>query len=244
MSITSIRKTAMRKVLPTLPFILLALALTGADSQPPAAMVAKSMPKEKNPKNALVNLLAALAPAFILAVLIAGCGANPFIGGCSFYVTAGCGSSGTAPPPPPPQDCSATVSGSGQVGINASDTSCDDATYGEIEGYTVSGTSSQVIKAPAGSNIVFVNNDASLKHTADFLTSSLPFPASYPTGAQRPQSPAGTAINDPNFSTGTLAPAGGTSLVYKVPAVPGTITLIGCFFSYDGHNFRTAVIAQ
>jgi hypothetical protein len=190
--------------------------------------------------------VAAAVPVVMLALLFAGCGGSYGGGGGG----NGCGIYGgmcpTPTPPPVMTDCSAAaplVAGNYQVGLNLALNACNDTTYGMVRAYTV-GSASNLIKAPAGSNIVFINNDTTNAHTADFLASSLPFPGSYGSGAQRATSAAGTLINNPSFSTGTLAHSGGTSAVYKVPAAPGTITLIGCYFHYDGFGMRSVVIAQ
>lgn len=193
----------------------------------------------------MARVVAAL-PLVVLALLFAGCGSSYTGGGTGNACGAYGGACPTNSPPPVASDCSASaplVAGNYQVGVNLALGTCNDMTYGIVHAYTA-GASSNVIKAPAGSNIVFINNDTTNAHTADFLASSLPFPAAYGAGAQRAASPAGTLINDPNFSTGTLAHSGGTSAVYKVPAAPGTITLLGCYFHYDADTMRTAVIAQ
>lgn len=197
--------------------------------------------------NPLVRVAAAVS-TIALTLLFAGCGSSYSGGGggggnsCGIYG----GICPTPTPPPVMTDCSAAaplVAGNYQVGLNLSLGACNDTTYGVVRAYTA-GSSSNVIKAPAGSNIIFINNDATNAHTADFLASSLPFPGSYGAGAQRATSTAGTLINDPSFSTGTLAHSGGVSAVYKVPAAPGTITLLGCYFHYMGFTMRTVVIAQ
>jgi hypothetical protein len=179
----------------------------------------------------------------MFVLLVAGCGGSYGSGGgnCGIY-------GGTCPTNPPPamSDCSAVaplVGPNYQVQMNLSLGTCNDTTYGVVRGYTA-GATSNVIKAPANSNIQFVNSDPLYQHTADFLASALPFPASYGTGLQRATSAAGTLISDPNFSTGTLAHGGGMSAVYKVPAAPGTITLLGCFFYYNSGGMRTVVISQ
>lgn len=191
----------------------------------------------------ILTRISLLVPAVAIALSVAACGGS---GGASCGLYQNCQPTHT--PPPVATDCSAmapVVSGNAQVGLNLSGLgSCNDSTYGVVLAYTATGGSSQVIKATAGSNIVFINNDTSLDHTADFLASSLPFPAAYGGGSERAQSPAGTSINNAAFSTGTLTHGGGTSPVYKVPAAPGTITLIGCFFHYDSNGMRTVVIAQ
>jgi hypothetical protein len=187
---------------------------------------------------------AVAVPALLFVLLVAGCGGSYGSGGggCGIY-------GGTCPtnaPPPAMADCSAVaplVGSNYQVQMNLSLGTCNDTTYGLVRGYSA-GATSNVIKAQANSNIVFVNNDPLYAHTADFLASALPFPGSYGTGPQRATSVAGTLISDPNFSTGTLAHSGGTSAVYKVPAAPGAITLLGCYFYFNSSGMRTVVIAQ
>jgi hypothetical protein len=186
--------------------------------------------------------VAAAVPALMFALFVAGCGGSYGSGGCGIY-------GGTCPtnsPPPVMADCSALaplVGPNYQVQMNLGLGTCNDKTYGLVRGFSAA-SASNVIKAPASSNIVFVNNDALYAHTADFLASALPFPASYGTLPQRATSAAGSLISDPNFSTGTLAHSGGTSAVYKIPAAPGTITLLGCYFYYNSSGMRTVVIAQ
>jgi len=189
--------------------------------------------------------IAAFAPAALLALALSACG-----GSYSAAGGAGCGGiygnmcPPTNAPPPAMSDCSAAaplVGPNYQVTMNLNLASCNDITYGLVRGYSA-GNGSNVVKAPGGSNIVFVNNDTLYMHTADFLAKTLPFPAAYGGGVQRAASAAGTLIDDPNFSTGTLAQNGGTSAVYKVPA-SGSITLLGCFFYYSS-GMRTVVIAQ
>jgi hypothetical protein len=194
--------------------------------------------------NPLVRVAAVLSTS-ALAMLFAGCGSS-YGGGNNG--NRNCGIYGGMCPPPPAvtTNCAASaplMAGSYRVVLNLALTACNDTTYGMVRAFSA-GSTSNVIMTPANSNIVFVNNDMTNAHTADFLASSLPFPASYGAGAQRAASAPGTLINDPNFSTGTLAHSGGTSAVYKVPAAPGTITLVGCFFDYNASGMRTVVIAQ
>jgi hypothetical protein len=184
--------------------------------------------------------IAAAAPALVLAITLCACGSYSAGNG------AGCGIYGgmcppTNAPPPAMTDCSALAPASGIIQINLALSTCNDTTNGSVRGFTTAGASSNVIKAPAGSNIQFVNNDAVYMHTADFLGSALPFPALYSTA--RAASAAGTLINDPNFSTGVLALNGGMSAVYKVPPA-GTVTLLGCSVTYNTFLTRTVVIAQ
>jgi hypothetical protein len=190
--------------------------------------------------------IAAVAPAVVLALALGACGGYSASngGGCGIY-------GGTCPPtnPPPPvmTDCSALASLVGpnyQVQLNLIGLSkCNDTTFGLVLGFSAAGAASNVVKVPAGMPIVFINKDTTYMHTADSLGAS--FPGSYGMGttAQRAASAAGTLINDPNFSTGTLALNGGTSAVYTVPA-KGTITLLGCYFYYNSFGMRTAIIAQ
>jgi plastocyanin len=123
-----------------------------------------------------------------------------------------------------------------------------DPNYGEVLGYFSStGTidvNSQVVTLPAGAAVTFENFDiVGLAHTASFLgdatANSAPWPS--PFNGSATQSPAGTVINTPMFSTGPID-GGATSLQYITP--PPGFYMFGCFFHYDLNVMRTVIISQ
>jgi plastocyanin len=117
--------------------------------------------------------------------------------------------------------------------------------YGIVLGYFRGKTSliSQVVQLTANTRVVFFNEDASFPHTASFLgnatKNSAPFPAHFDGGST--QSPAGTAINTPMFSTGPLSP-GTHSLKYN--SGPPGFYMFGCAFHYDSHGMRTVYVVK
>jgi plastocyanin len=123
-----------------------------------------------------------------------------------------------------------------------------DPNYGAVLGYFSStGTinvNSQVVTVPAGAAITFENFDiVGLAHTASFLgdatKNNAPWPS--PFNGSGTQSPAGTVINTPMFSTGPID-GGTTSLQYITP--PPGFYMFGCFFHYDFNGMRTVIISQ
>lgn len=123
-----------------------------------------------------------------------------------------------------------------------------DPNYGKIFGYFSSnGTldpQSQVITVPAAAPITFENFDVvGFQHTASFLgdatQNNAPWPS--PFNGSATQSPAGTVINTPMFSTGPLDPST-KSLQYVSP--PPGFYMFGCFFHYDSNQMRTVIISQ
>lgn len=123
-----------------------------------------------------------------------------------------------------------------------------DPNYGKIFGYFSSdGTlnpQSQVVTVPAAAAITFKNFDVpGFDHTASFLGDATQNNAPWPTpfNGSGTQSPAGTVINTPLFSTGPLD-GGATSLQYLTP--PPGFYMFGCFFHYDSNQMRTVIISQ
>jgi plastocyanin len=123
-----------------------------------------------------------------------------------------------------------------------------DPNYGQVLGYFSStGTinvNSQVVTVPAGAAITFENFDVvGFDHTASFLGDATQNNAPWPTpfNGSGTQSPAGTVINTPMFSTGPID-GGMTSLQYITP--PPGFYMFGCFFHYDSNQMRTVIISQ
>ena len=123
-----------------------------------------------------------------------------------------------------------------------------DPNYGQVLGYFSStGTvnvNSQVVTVPAGAAVTFENFDkVNIAHTASFLgdatQNNAPWPS--PFNGSGNQSPAGTVINTPLFSTGPID-GGATSLQYITP--PPGFYMFGCFFHYDFNGMRTVIISQ
>jgi plastocyanin len=123
-----------------------------------------------------------------------------------------------------------------------------DPNYGQVLGYfSSSGTlnvQSQVVTVPAGAVVTFKNFDlVGLQHTASFLgdatQNNAPWPS--PFNGSGTQSPAGTIINTPMFSTGPID-GNKKSLKYLTP--PPGFYMFGCFFHYDSNGMRTVIIAQ
>ena len=124
----------------------------------------------------------------------------------------------------------------------------NDPNYGQVLGYFSSnGTidlQSQVVTVPAGAAVTFKSFDlVGLPHTASFLgdatANSAPWPS--PFNGSIVQSPAGTVINTPMFSTGPID-GGVTSLQYVTP--PPGFYMFGCGFHYDSNGMRTVIISQ
>jgi len=119
------------------------------------------------------------------------------------------------------------------------------AHYGVVLGYFrgVKSTVSQVVQLTANTRVIFMNVDASFPHTASFLgnatRNNAPFPPTFNGGST--QSPAGTLINTPMFSTGPLSP-GQHSLKYN--SGPPGFYMFGCAFHYDSHGMRTVYIVK
>jgi hypothetical protein len=123
-----------------------------------------------------------------------------------------------------------------------------DPNYGIVLGYFLTtgplNTQSQVITVPAAAVVTFKNFDiVGISHTASFLglatANGAPWPAPFNGGST--QSPAGTVIDTPMFSTGPLD-GGQSSLAYVTP--PPGFYMFGCFFHYDSNGMRTVIIAQ
>jgi hypothetical protein len=117
--------------------------------------------------------------------------------------------------------------------------------YGIVLGYFrgIKATTSQVVQLTANTHVVFMNVDASFPHTASFLgnatRNNAPFPSTFTGGST--QSPAGTLINTPMFSTGPLNP-GQHSLRYNTG--PPGFYMFGCAFHYISHGMRTVYIVM
>ena len=133
--------------------------------------------------------------------------------------------------------------------MNLSLSAANDSTYGNVLGYAngnVSSGSSQVLHLTANSTVAFYNTD-SIPHTASFLGSASAGGATYPptfasaNSMGMSSSPAGTAIDAANFSTGTVMPHS-TSAVYATGG-PG-FSILGCAFHYDSNHMRTISIVQ
>jgi hypothetical protein len=143
-----------------------------------------------------------------------------------------------------------------------------DPTYGTINGYGVLASlptatpastpaPSQVITVTHGQTIVFFNFDHSLPHTASLLCRIPPAPCAasgmnWPSffnntnGASAASLP-GTAITDPNFSTGAVGASAGAPVPSKIYS---TGSLTGMFYFGDFYNYlsnppmRTVIIIQ
>ncbi len=117
--------------------------------------------------------------------------------------------------------------------------------YGTVLGYFrgTKSLTSQVVQLTANTRVIFTNEDASFPHTASFLgdatRNSAPFPASF--NGSGTQSPKGTLINTPMFSTGPLNP-GQSSLKYN--SGPPGFYMFGCFFHYNAFHMRTVYIVM
>ncbi len=160
----------------------------------------------------------------------------------------------TSPSPTPSITPSPTPTPSPQlIGVNlfegpSGEQPTIDPNYGQVLGYFSSnGTidlQSQVVTVPAGAAVTFENFDfAGIDHTASFLgdatQNSAPWPS--PFNGSATQSPAGTVINSPMFSTGLLN-GGTTSLMYVTP--PPGFYMFGCAIHYDSNGMRTIIISQ
>jgi plastocyanin len=115
-----------------------------------------------------------------------------------------------------------------------------DATFGRVAYYTLQAgaNSAQIIRVNAGSQIVFVNDDATNPHTASGLGTS-GFPATFTNTSGTTQS-GSTIDGSTSWSTGTLNP-GQRSQVFTIPA-PG-MYFFGCAFHYTSNTMRDVVIA-
>ena len=119
------------------------------------------------------------------------------------------------------------------------------AHYGTVLGYFRGSQSlkSQIVQLTADTKVIFTNEDASFPHTASFLgnatKNNAPFPPTFNGGST--QSPAGTVINKPMFSTGPLSP-GQHSLKYN--SGPPGFYMFGCAFHYDSHGMRTVFVVK
>lgn len=117
--------------------------------------------------------------------------------------------------------------------------------YGTVLGYFRGKMSliSQVVQLTANTKVIFTNEDASFPHTASFLgnatRNNAPFPSTFTGGST--QSPTGTLINTPMFSTGPLNP-GQSSLKYN--SGPPGFYMFGCAFHYISHGMRTVYIVK
>ncbi len=115
-----------------------------------------------------------------------------------------------------------------------------DPTFGQVAYYALQpGSSAQIIRVAAGSQIVFVNDDPSGNpHTASgFGTGG--FPASFNNTSGPTQS--GASIDGGlTWSTGTLT-QGQRSQVFTIPT-PGTY-YFGCAFHYGSNQMRDVVVA-
>ena len=156
----------------------------------------------------------------------------------------------TSPSPTPSTTPSPTPSPSPQlIGVNlTSELPTIDPNYGQVLGYfSSSGTlnlQSQVVTVPAAAAVTFENFETNgTPHTASFLgdatQNSAPWPS--PFNGSSTQSPAGTVINTPMFSTGTLL-GGATSLKYVTP--PPGFYMFGCAYHYDSNGMRTVIVSQ
>ena len=123
-----------------------------------------------------------------------------------------------------------------------------DPNYGKVLGYFSSdGTinvNSQVVSVPAAAAVTFESFDLmGIPHTASFLgdatQNNAPWPS--PFNGSGNQSPAGTVINTPLFSTGPVD-GGAKSLQYTTP--PPGFYMFGCFFHYDSNGMRTVIISM
>jgi plastocyanin len=123
-----------------------------------------------------------------------------------------------------------------------------DPNYGQVLGYFIStgviNVNSQVVTVPAGAAVKFENFDfGGIFHTASFLgdatQNSAPWPS--PFNGSGVQSPAGTVINTPMFSTG---PIDGSKKSLKYLTPPPGFYMFGCFFHYDSNGMRTVIISQ
>jgi len=133
-----------------------------------------------------------------------------------------------------------------KVGIRLNgETPFNSPNYGRVLGYFKGKTStiSQVVKVTAAEPIFFFNVDASAPHTASFLGNATRHSAPWPSSlnGSGTQSPAGTVISTPMFSTGTLN-HGAKSLKYKTGS-PGFF-MFGCAFHYDLDGMRTVIVVQ
>ena len=119
-----------------------------------------------------------------------------------------------------------------------------DPNYGFELGYakgTVP-TTTQTIGLSSGESVQFENVDK-IAHSAallgDATASSAPWPPSF--NGSTMQSPAGTAIGTPGFSTGKLT-AHSVSPIYE-NGLPG-FYMIGCQFHYNSNEMRTVIVVH
>jgi hypothetical protein len=195
---------------------------------------------------------------FCLSASIAACAGSQAVLSRNVVKASPTPSVGPSPSPLPSISPSPTPTPSGSpsptpapqlIGVNiTSELPTIDPNYGQVLGYfSSSGTlnlQSQVVTVPAAAAVTFENFETNgTPHTASFLgdatANSAPWPS--PFNGSGTQSPAGTVINTPMFSTGTLL-AGTTSLQYITP--PPGFYMFGCFFHYDLNGMRTVIISQ
>ena len=115
-----------------------------------------------------------------------------------------------------------------------------DQTYGQVAYYaTTLGSSAQIIRVPAGSKVVFTNDDPSgTPHTASGLGTG-PFPAMFDNS--NGTTSFGSAVDGTTtWSTGTLT-QGQSSQVFTVG--PPGVYYFGCAFHYGGRLMRDVLVA-
>ncbi|MBV8082051.1 MAG: hypothetical protein JO293_02275 [Candidatus Eremiobacteraeota bacterium] len=185
----------------------------------------------------LVKLGTGLLTALAAAILVAGCG------GSSSYGGGGGGGGGcaygqvcpTPVPSPAKTDCAVAPAGNVTIDLYYGLSSCNDTTFGMVEGFSTDNAHSQVIKIATGSTVQFTAT-VNGPHSADLLGNTFTAADNNPEIA----SPAGTDISTANFSTGTLND-GQTSAVYHA-SVAG-MYFFGCHFHYS-LGMRTVIIVQ
>jgi hypothetical protein len=133
-----------------------------------------------------------------------------------------------------------------KVGVRLTgEQSFNSPTYGLVLGYFKGkiSTTSQVVKLPASTPVVFFNVDTLHPHTASFLGLASQGGANWPSSftGSHIASPAGTAIGTTNWSTGSMLP-GGKSKKYTTGS-PG-FYMIGCYFHYLTNGMRTVIIVM
>jgi plastocyanin len=175
--------------------------------------------------------------ACIVLSLAAGCGGGGSGGGGGGgYGGGGGGGGGGA------KDCSVSPAmGHVIIDVNLGLASCNDTTYGLVQGYSTDNISSHVIKLVKGSTVTFTNT-GNVAHTADDLgTGGFPGSDTNPLPGSPPA--AGTDISTSKFSTGAIAVGASAPSSGSYNASVAGIYYFGCNFHY-GLGMKTVIIVM
>lgn len=185
----------------------------------------------------------------ICFLALVGCGGSGGLKGlgngfCGTGIGVGCGNGGGASPTPSPSPSS----GPQEVFMDLKFVAITDPIYGVVFGYnTTSAPLAQIVHLTANAPVEF-SAFTDGPHTAAYLGTATASGASWPVNCasvascvSTTASPAGTVINTPGFTTGTVN-TGLLSATYMTPG-PG-FYIFGCHYHYDSNGMRTVIISM